>query len=266
MCGITGYVGSRPAVRTVVDMLRRLEYRGYDSAGVAVAGDADVSVVKAAGKLAVLEGLLSDEWEKHGVAIAHTRWATHGGPTTPNAHPHYSGDGTIALIHNGIIENYQELKTILTIPSLAFFALMLPLVGIGNTAPIIALTGYALLPIARNTLAGLRSVDPAVVESARGMGMSGTQRLIQMELPVAWPVILTGIRVATLLTVGIAAVAVLVGGDGLGDEIYSGIRRLGSAGATEALFGGTLAILVIALAFDAVYQFIGRLTTSKGLQ
>ena len=111
MCGITGYVGPRPAVRTVVDMLRRLEYRGYDSAGVAVAGDADVSVIKAAGKLAVLEGLLSDEWEKHGVAIAHTRWATHGGPTTPNAHPHYSGDGAIALIHNGIIENYQELKT-----------------------------------------------------------------------------------------------------------------------------------------------------------
>lgn len=158
------------------------------------------------------------------------------------------------------------LSLILTIPSLAFFALMLPLVGIGDTAPIIALTGYALLPIARNTLAGLGSVDPAVVESARGMGMSGTQRLIQMELPVAWPVILTGIRVATLLTVGIAAVAVLVGGSGLGDEIYAGIRRLGSAGATEQLFGGTLAILVIALAFDAVYQLVGRLTTSKGLQ
>lgn len=158
------------------------------------------------------------------------------------------------------------LSLILTIPSLAFFALMLPLVGIGDTAPIIALTGYALLPIARNTLAGLRSVDPAVVESARGMGMSGTQRLIQMELPVAWPVILTGIRVATLLTVGIAAVAVLVGGSGLGDEIYAGIRRLGSAGATEQLFGGTLAILVIALAFDAVYQLVGRLTTSMGLQ
>lgn len=158
------------------------------------------------------------------------------------------------------------LSLILTIPSLAFFALMLPLVGIGNTAPIIALTGYALLPIARNTLAGLRSVDSAVVESARGMGMSNTQRLIQMELPVAWPVILTGIRVATQLTVGIAAVAVLVGGDGLGDEIYSGIRRLGSAGAFEALLGGTLAILIIALTLDALYQLVGRLTTSKGLQ
>ena len=115
LCGITGYVGPRPGVRTVIDMLRRLEYRGYDSAGVAVAsaaenGDSDVEVIKAAGKLAVLESQLHDHWEKKGTAIAHTRWATHGGPTTPNAHPHFSNDGKIALIHNGIIENYQELK------------------------------------------------------------------------------------------------------------------------------------------------------------
>ena len=109
MCGITGYVGPRPGVRTVIEMLRRLEYRGYDSAGVAIARP-DVEVIKAAGKLAVLEGHLQDHWEKKGAAIAHTRWATHGGPTTPNAHPHYSGDGKIALIHNGIIENFQTLS------------------------------------------------------------------------------------------------------------------------------------------------------------
>lgn len=110
MCGITGYVGPRPGVQTVIEMLRRLEYRGYDSAGVAVASEGDVQIVKAAGKLAVLESQLQDHWEKHGASIAHTRWATHGGPTTPNAHPHFSHDGKIALIHNGIIENYQELR------------------------------------------------------------------------------------------------------------------------------------------------------------
>jgi glucosamine--fructose-6-phosphate aminotransferase (isomerizing) len=120
MCGITGYVGPRPGVRTVIDMLRRLEYRGYDSAGVAVVGSEEpaeglgkagaIEIVKAAGKLSVLESQLQDHWERKGTAIAHTRWATHGGPTTPNAHPHFSGDGRIALIHNGIIENYQELR------------------------------------------------------------------------------------------------------------------------------------------------------------
>ncbi|MBC8139824.1 MAG: glutamine--fructose-6-phosphate transaminase (isomerizing) [Armatimonadetes bacterium] len=112
MCGITGYIGNRPGVRTVIDMLRRLEYRGYDSAGVAVAthGGKNIEIVKAAGKLSVLEGELSDYWDKQGAAIGHTRWATHGGPTTPNAHPHYSSDGRIALIHNGIIENFQQLR------------------------------------------------------------------------------------------------------------------------------------------------------------
>jgi glucosamine--fructose-6-phosphate aminotransferase (isomerizing) len=110
VCGITGYVGPRPGVHTVIDMLRRLEYRGYDSAGVAIAREDEVEVIKAAGKLAVLESQLQGHWDQQGTAMAHTRWATHGGPTTPNAHPHYSNDGRIALIHNGIIENYQELK------------------------------------------------------------------------------------------------------------------------------------------------------------
>lgn len=168
------------------------------------------------------------------------------------------------LVLRGPILNVMSI--LLTVPSLAFFALLIPIVGIGATPAYIALTAYALLPITRNTVAGLRAVDPAVVESGRGMGMNNRQRLIQMEMPVAWPIILTGIRVATLLIVGIAAIAALVGGPGLGEEIYlNGIRRIGSPGAFEALLGGTLAVLVVALLFDVVYQVIGRVTISKGL-
>jgi len=157
-------------------------------------------------------------------------------------------------------------STMLTIPSLALFAIFVPLVGIGNTAPMIALTLYALLPIVRNTVSGLYSVDNAVVESAKGMGMGATKRLWKIELPNAWPVMLAGIRVATLLTIGIAAIAVLAGGDGLGTEIFRGLRRIGSVGAFESLLGGTLAVVVLALLIDLVYLAIGRLTIPRGIR
>ena len=158
-------------------------------------------------------------------------------------------------------------STFLTIPSLALFGLMIPLVGIGSPPVILALIIYSLLPIVRNTLAGLVSVDQAVVESARGMGMSGWQRLWRIELPNAWPVILAGIRVATQLVVGIAAIAALIGGPGLGNEIFSqGIRRIGSPGALNAILGGTLGILVLALLFDVLYRAVERFTVSEGLQ
>lgn len=111
MCGIVGYVGSQQALEVVVAGLRRLEYRGYDSAGVAVVADGELHVRKKAGKLANLESLLGDDpLPTSTTGIGHTRWATHGGPTDRNAHPHVSGDGHIAVIHNGIIENYAELR------------------------------------------------------------------------------------------------------------------------------------------------------------
>lgn len=158
-------------------------------------------------------------------------------------------------------------STLLTIPSLALFAILIPIVGIGSGPPIVGLTLYALLPITRNTVAGLRSVDAAIVESARGMGMGGFRRLARIELPIAWPVILTGIRVATLLVVGIAAVAALVGGPGLGNEIYTqGIRRLGTPFAGPPIIGGTLAIIILAILFDLFYLLIGRLTTPRGIR
>ena len=156
---------------------------------------------------------------------------------------------------------------LLTLPSLALFALFIPLVGIGNAGPMFGLFLYSLLPITRNTLSGLDQVDRAIAESARGMGMTTLQRLWKIELPNAWPVILTGIRVATLLVVGIGAVAALVGGTGLGEEIFQrGIRRIGSTGAIEALLGGTLGIIVLAVLFDLLYVVIGRFTVSKGIK
>lgn len=158
-------------------------------------------------------------------------------------------------------------STFLTIPSLALFGLLVGFVGIGNPPVIVALTLYAFLPIVRNTMSGLQSVDPAIVESARGMGMGGLQRLWKIELPNAWPVIIAGVRVATQLTVGIAAIAVLIGGSGLGEEIYNnGIRRIGSPGVFNNILGGTLAIVVIAYLLDGLLLLIERFTTSKGIQ
>ncbi len=111
MCGIVGYAGQRSAVDVVVEGLRRLEYRGYDSAGVAVIADGTTHVRKRAGKLANLDKLLGESPLPAGtLAIAHTRWATHGAPTDENAHPHLGPSGRVALIHNGIIENFAELR------------------------------------------------------------------------------------------------------------------------------------------------------------
>ena len=111
MCGIVGYVGEKQALEVVVAGLRRLEYRGYDSAGVAVISDGRLEVRKKAGKLVNLEILLGeDPLPRSTTGIGHTRWATHGGPTDRNAHPHVSEDQQVAVIHNGIIENFAELR------------------------------------------------------------------------------------------------------------------------------------------------------------
>ncbi len=111
MCGIVGYVGQKQALEVIVEGLRRLEYRGYDSAGVAVISDGRLEVRKKAGKLANLEELLGhDPLPDSTTGIGHTRWATHGGPTDSNAHPHVSQNERVAVIHNGIIENYAELR------------------------------------------------------------------------------------------------------------------------------------------------------------
>src|SRR5215213_11402476 len=111
MCGIVGYVGQQDAVDVVLDGLRRLEYRGYDSAGVAIVADDTVQVRRKAGKLANLEKMLAEQpLPRSTFGVGHTRWATHGAPTDRNAHPHVDAAGRIAVIHNGIIENHLTLR------------------------------------------------------------------------------------------------------------------------------------------------------------
>ena len=154
----------------------------------------------------------------------------------------------------------------LTIPSLALFALFIPIVGIGNPPAIMALFLYALLPILRNTVTGLDEVSPAVVESARGMGMSSGQQLVKVRLPLAWPVIMAGVRVSSLLVVGIAAIAVLVGGDGLGSFIQGGLTRLGLPGSVESVWVGTVFTVLLGLTLDLGFATVQRLTTSQGLR
>ncbi len=110
MCGIVGYIGNKNSVPIIIGGLKRLEYRGYDSAGVGILSGEKCKVVKAVGKVAKLEKALENEKIEAHVGIGHTRWATHGAPTEENAHPHFNDDNTICVIHNGIIENYSVLK------------------------------------------------------------------------------------------------------------------------------------------------------------
>ncbi len=110
MCGIVGYIGPRQAAGLLLEGLRRLEYRGYDSAGIAVVNGHGLKIMKAAGKLSVLEGELNQDLPQGTIGIGHTRWATHGAPTTTNAHPHTDQSGRIAVIHNGIIENSGAIR------------------------------------------------------------------------------------------------------------------------------------------------------------
>lgn len=158
--------------------------------------------------------------------------------------------------------------TFLTIPSLALFGLFLaiPVLGLGARSVVVGLVMYGLLPIVRNTIVGLRSVDPAIVESAQGMGMGRWQRLLRIELPLAWPVVLTGMRVSTLILIGIAAIGAYINGPGLGEDIFDGLARIGSASALNLVLGGTLGVIILAILFDLLYVLIMRITIPKGIR
>ncbi|QNN51887.1 ABC transporter permease [Nocardioides mesophilus] len=155
---------------------------------------------------------------------------------------------------------------LLTIPSLALLALLIPVFGLGWVPSVVALVLYSLLPIVRNTVAGLRGVDSAILEAAAGMGLSRTTAMWRIQMPMAWPVIITGIRVSAQMLFAIATIAAYVAGPGLGNEIFAGLSRLGATNSLNMAVAGTLGVVLLALAFDAVFILIRRFTTSRGLR
>lgn len=154
----------------------------------------------------------------------------------------------------------------LTIPSFALIGLMVAPFGFGVKPAVIVVVFFAALPILRNAIVGLAGVDPALVESARGLGMGRLGIFFRVELPLAWPVILSGVRVSAQMVMGVAAVAAYVLGPGLGGFIFQGLSRLGGAGAIESVVTGTVGVILLALILDLLLLGLGRLTTSKGIR
>ncbi|WP_394188317.1 ABC transporter permease [Paenisporosarcina quisquiliarum] len=149
-----------------------------------------------------------------------------------------------------------------TIPSLALFGFLVPLMGIGSNTALIALIIYALLPILRNTYTGIISVDSSITEAGRGMGMTRSQILTQIEFPLALPFIMAGIRTATVLTVGIATLATFVGAGGLGDVIYRGLQSYNNS----LVLAGALPVALLAISFDLLLKWVEKKATPKGMK
>lgn len=155
----------------------------------------------------------------------------------------------------GIIISYQDnlaqtvlgiCQILMVIPSMAMLAFMVPLFGIGFTTGVVALVLYSLLPIVRNTYTGIRELDPAMVEAAKGMGMNEWRILTKVKIPLARPVIMAGIRTAAVMMIGIAAIAAYVGAGGMGELIFSGISR----GHQPMIISGAIGVSIIAVIFD----------------
>ncbi|WP_448614853.1 ABC transporter permease [Modestobacter sp. URMC 112] len=154
----------------------------------------------------------------------------------------------------------------LTIPAFALLGILLAPFGFGITPAVVAVTFYAALPVLRNAVVGLAGVDRSLVESARGMGMGRAATLLRVELPLAWPVVLAGVRTSTQMVMGIAAIAAYVLGPGLGGFIFTGLSRLGGANALNSALTGTIAVVLLALVLDLLLVVAGRLTTPRGIR
>lgn len=152
-------------------------------------------------------------------------------------------------------------NVIQTVPSLALFAFMISIFGIGRTNAIFALFLYALLPIIKNTYIGIKNVEPAITQAATGMGMTKFQILYKVEMPLSVAVIMGGIRIATVTGIGVATIATLIGAGGLGDVIYQGIGMAN----LQMILTGAIASAVLALFADFVLGKVEKKLTSKGL-
>jgi ABC-type proline/glycine betaine transport system permease subunit len=153
---------------------------------------------------------------------------------------------------------------VFTLPSVALFGFLTSIVGYNLTAVFPVVIAYAMLPIVRNGIVGLQSADPAVLDAARGMGVGSLRMLWQIRLPIAWPVILAGVRVSAQLTVGVVAIAAFVTQVGLGEYGYSALDNLGSVNTKNQAIVCIIFVAAVALVFDAVFVVIRRFTTPRG--
>lgn len=154
----------------------------------------------------------------------------------------------------------------LTIPSFALIGILIVPFGFGVTPSVVVVTFFAVLPILRNAVVGLQGVDRAVVESARGIGMGRIRTMLTIEFPLAWPVILTGVRISAQMVMGVAAVTAYALGPGLGGFIFSGLSRLGGANAIESVWVGVVGVIILALILDLLLVGLGRLTIPRGIR
>ena len=154
----------------------------------------------------------------------------------------------------------------LTIPSFALIGLLLPALGLGFWPSLFAVGFYAIFPVLRNSVVGLQGVDAGLLESAKGMGMSEAKSLFQVRLPLAWPVILAGVRVSTQMSMGVAAIAAYVLGPGFGSWIFLGLAQTGGKNGLNYALAATIGVVIIALVFDLLLLLLGRATISKGIR
>lgn len=154
----------------------------------------------------------------------------------------------------------------LTIPSFALFGLLIAFITSGVTLSVVVLAFYGALPILRNAIVGLRGVDAGLIESAKGMGMTSLGGLLRLQLPLAWPVIMTGVRISAQMLMGIGAIAAYASGPGLGSFIFSGLARIGGANAVNSAWAGVLGVVLLAIVLDVALNLISRITTSRGIR